>query len=194
MKKVLCLLLVLVLIFALVGCSGGDVSSSETPSAPSSSDIISSDITDTKTDSGKITLGSAELKVGMVITDDVINKIGTPDDVMSAQSCFFDGEDTIYVYEDFSLYTYRDGDKNYLYIIELSTDKNATEFGGKVGMDIADIEELYGYDSTGTATSKVYKLSENSNLRFTYDESGIVVLLEYELIGSTLYLCLADGQ
>ena len=184
MKKVLSLILVLILIFALVGCSGsGDVSSNETPSAPTSSDIISSDITATKTDSGKITLGTAELKVGMVITDDIINKVGTPDDIMSAPSCFFDGEDTIYVYEDFSLYTYRDGDKDYLYIIELSTDKNATEFGGKVGMDIADIEEMYGFNSTGTATSKVYKLGENSKLRFSFDDSGIVNLIEYELIG-----------
>lgn len=184
MKKVLAITLVLMMIFALIGCSGsGDVSSDETPSAPTSSDIISSDITDTKTDSGKITLGGAELSVGMVITEAVVNSVGTPDDIMSAPSCFFDGEDTIYVYEDFSLYTYRDGDKDYLYIIELSTDKNATEFGGKVGMNIADIEELYGYDSTGTATSKVYKLSENSKLRFTFDETETVTLIEYELIG-----------
>ncbi|MBR5452212.1 MAG: hypothetical protein IKV36_04360 [Clostridia bacterium] len=184
MKKVLSIAIILMMILTLVGCSGNsDVSSNETPSAPTSSDTSSVGSDTAKTDSGKITLGSAELSVGMVITEDIINKVGTPDDVMSAQSCFFDGEDTIYVYEDFSLYTYRDGDKNYLYVIELSTDKNATEFGGKVGMDIADIEELYGYNSTGTATSKVYKLGENSKLRFTYDESGIVVLIEYELIG-----------
>lgn len=181
MKKVLAITLVLMMIFALVGCSGsGDVSSDETPSAPSSSNVSSENV---NTDSGKITLGTAELSVGMVITEDIINKVGTPDDIMSAPSCFFDGEDTIYIYEDFSLYTYRDGDKDYLYIIELSTDKNATEFGGKVGMNIADIEELYGYDSTGTATSKVYKLSENSKLRFTFDETETVTLIEYELIG-----------
>ena len=181
MKKVLAITLVLMMIFALVGCSGsGDVSSDETPSAPSSSNVSSENV---NTDSGKITLGTAELSVGMVITEDIINKVGTPDDIMSAPSCFFDGEDTIYIYEDFSLYTYRDGDKDYLYIIELSTDKNATQFGGKVGMNIADIEELYGYDSTGTATSKVYKLSENSKLRFTFDETETVTLIEYELIG-----------
>ena len=181
MKKVLAITLVLMMIFALVGCSGsGDVSSSETPSSPSSSNVSSENV---NTDSGKITLGTAELKVGMVITEDIINKVGTPDDIMSAPSCFFDGEDTIYIYEDFSLYTYRDGDKDYLYIIELSTDKNATQFGGKVGMNIADIEELYGYDSTGTATSKVYKLGENSKLRFTFDETETVTLIEYELIG-----------
>ena len=181
MKKVLAITLVLMMIFALVGCSGsGDVSSDETPSTPSSSNVSSENV---NTDSGKITLGDAELSVGMVITEAVINSVGTPDDIMSAPSCFFDGEDTIYVYEDFSLYTYRDGDKDYLYIIELSTDKNATEFGGKVGMNIADIEELYGYDSTGTATSKVYKLGENSKLRFTFDETETVTLIEYELIG-----------
>lgn len=181
MKKVLAITLVLMMLFALVGCSGsGDVSSDETPSTPSSSNVSSENV---NTDSGKITLGGAELSVGMVITEAVINSVGTPDDIMSAPSCFFDGEDTIYVYEDFSLYTYRDGDKDYLYIIELSTDKNATEFGGKVGMNIADIEELYGYDSTGTATSKVYKLGENSKLRFTFDETETVTLIEYELIG-----------
>ena len=181
MKKVLAITLELMMIFALVGCSGsGDVSSDETPSSPSSSNVSSENV---NTDSGKITLGTAELSVGMVITEDIINKVGTPDDIMSAPSCFFDGEDTIYIYEDFSLYTYRDGDKDYLYIIELSTDKNATELGGKVGMNIADIEELYGYDSTGTATSKVYKLGENSKLRFTFDETETVTLIEYELIG-----------
>jgi hypothetical protein len=180
MKKVLAITLVLMMIFALVGCSGsGDVSSDETPSSPSSSNVSSENV---NTDSGKITLGTAELSVGMVITEDIINKVGTPDDIMSAPSCFFDGADTIYVYEDFSLYTYRDGDKDYLYIIELSTDKNATELGGKVGMNIADIEELYGLGSTGTATSKVYKLGENSKLRFTFDETETVTLIEYELI------------
>ena len=181
MKKVLAITLVLMMIFALVGCSGsGDVSSDKTPSSPSSSNVSSENV---NTDSGKITLGTAELSVGMVITEDIINKVGTPDDIMSAPSCFFDGEDTIYVYEDFSLYTYRDGDKDYLYIIELSTDKNATELGGKVGMNIADIEEMYGFNSTGTATSKVYKLGENSKLRFTFDETETVTLIEYELIG-----------
>lgn len=182
MKKLIAILLTLVMIFALVGCSSsGDVSSNaSTESTPSD---ITSSTTNTKTDSGKITLGSAELSVGMVITEDIINKVGTPDDIMSAPSCFYDGEDTIYVYPDFSLYTYRDGDYDYLYIIELSTDKNATEFGGKVGMNIYDVEELYGSNSSGTATSKVYKLSDTSKLRFTYDESETVTLIEYELIG-----------
>lgn len=184
MKKVLSITLVLMMIFTLVGCSGNsDVSSDETPSSPTSSDVSSSGGQQTSADSGKITLGGAELKVGMVITSDIIDSVGAPDDIMSAPSCFFDGEDTIYVYEDFSLYTYRDGDKDYLYIIELSTDKNSTELGGKVGMDIADVEEIYGLGSTGTATSKVYKLSENSKLRFTFDETETVTLIEYELIG-----------
>ena len=183
MKKIIALLVCLIMIFTLVGCGAtNNLSSNETPS-DTTSDVSSVGSEQTSADSGKITLGGAELSVGMVITEAVVNSVGTPDDIMSAPSCFFDGEDTIYVYEDFSLYTYRDGDKDYLYIIELSTDKNATEFGGKVGMNIADIEELYGYDSTGTATSKVYKLSENSKLRFTFDETETVTLIEYELIG-----------
>ena len=183
MKKIIALLVCLIMIFTLVGCGAtNNLSSNETPS-DTTSDISSVGSEQTSADSGKITLGSAELSVGMVITEAVINSVGTPDDIMSAPSCFFDGEDTIYVYEDFSLYTYRDGDKDYLYIIELSTDKNATELGGKVGMDIADVEEIYGLGSTGTATSKVYKLGENSKLRFSFDDSGIITLIEYELIG-----------
>lgn len=186
MKKFIALILVLCICCLIVSCSGtgntdsSDPASSETSSADTNSGTSSDSA---PKDSGIIALGSADLQVGMTITGGIIDLVGEPDDIMSAPSCFFDGEDTIYVYEDFSLYTYRDGDKDVLYIIELSTDKNATELGGKVGMAISDIEELYGYDSTGTATSKVYKLGQNSKLRFSFDESETVTLIEYELIG-----------
>ena len=102
---------------------------------------------------------------------------------MSAPSCYFDGEDTVYIYEGFSLYTYRDGDKDYLYIIEISTSENETALGASVGMNIYDVEELYGAAAGSTATAKVYKTGENSKLRFTFDDTDTVVLIEYELIG-----------
>ena len=181
MKKSLIFILVFALCFSLIGCSGdGKPSSSETSSTPTSSAGGENAFCD---DSGKITLGTAELSVGMEITEAIINKVGEPDDILSAPSCFFDGEDAIYIYEDFSLYTYLDGDKNYLYIIELSTSANETELGAAVGMNIYDVEELYGEAASSTATSKVYKTGENSKIRFTFDDTDTVTLIEYELVG-----------
>lgn len=178
MKKVIVIILAVALCIALVGCSSSDTSSSggNSSQAPSQTPSFSDD-------NGKITLGAAELCVGLEIDEAIIEKIGEPEDILSAPSCYFDGEDTIYLYEGFSLYTYRDGDKDVLYIIELSDGAYSTNLGAKVGMNIYDVEELYGGNSSGTATSKVFKLSENSKIRFTFDDTDTVILIEYELIG-----------
>ena len=186
MKKLIALAIALSMLLCLTACGGAGSTESQNPSSGTNEGGNSSQGSGSVTthqDSGKITLGEAELSVGMVITEEIIAKIGEPDDVMTAPSCFFDGEDAIYIYEDFSLYTYLDGDKNYLYIIELSTSENQTALGCKVGMEIGEVEEIYGMPTSSTATAKTYSLGENSKLRFSFDENETVVLIEYELIG-----------
>ena len=134
-------------------------------------------------DSGIFTALGQEFYLGMVVEEEMLDALGTPEDVMEAPSCHFDGSDTIYVYDSFSLYTYLDGEDNILYLIELTGEQAATALGARTGMTHAEIEELYGTDFEEEGAYLAYPLSDTTVLHIGFDGDA-VIWIEYVEAGS----------
>jgi len=161
-----------------------DVSSSESEpeSQPAPESSASSTTSDEKKPSANksdaFTVSGQKLEIGMNVTDSVIKKLGDAIDVQSAPSCHFDGEDTIYVYDNYSLYTYADGDKDVLYLIEISAEGVTTAEGIGIGSTCDEVKKAYGEPVEETATALCYETS-TAFLRISHDGS-VVELIEYE--------------
>lgn len=134
-------------------------------------------------DSGIFTASGQEFYLGMVVEEEMLDALGTPEDVMEAPSCHFDGSDTIYVYDSFSLYTYLDGEDNILYLIELTGEQAATALGARTGMTHTEIEELYGTDFEEEGAYLAYPLSDTTVLHIGFDGDA-VIWIEYVEAGS----------
>lgn len=171
-KKLLCSLLALVLVISLCACGNG-AKNTDTNSQPTSAEKGESN---TEKDGFKIS--GQMLQIGMNLTEDVLKNLGTPTDVQTAPSCHFDGEDTIYVYEAYTLYTYADGDKNVLYLIELTGEGVSTPEGIKIGSACDEVKNIYGNPTEETEGYYTYE-TVSSLIRFSHD-GDTVGLIEYE--------------
>ena len=129
-------------------------------------------------DSGIFTVLGQEFYLGMIVEEEMLATLGTPADVMNAPSCHFDGSDTIYVYDGFSLYTYLNGVDNILYLIELSGEQAATALGARTGMTHTEIEVLYGIGVEGGGAYLTYPLSDTTVLQIGFD-GDTVIWIEY---------------
>lgn len=123
--------------------------------------------------------GNTVLHIGDVITQDVINLIGTPESIEQAPSCHYDGNDTLYYYLGYTLYTYRDGENDILYTIELNSEDVKTSLDIAVGQSRDDVVSAYGenYESQGKFIE--YSISDSAYLKFTFDDSNLVTMIEY---------------
>lgn len=171
-KKIVYLLICLCLALSLCACGnatdGGKTSSPA--SAPEKEEIAD--------EKGSFIISDQKLEIGMNLTETVLNALGDPNDVQNAPSCHFDGEDTIYIYDDYSLYTYADGDKNVLYLIEISGSGVSTSEGISIGSSCEDVREIYGAPSEEAETYLIYEMP-TSIIRFSHDGAA-VNLIEYE--------------
>ena len=162
------------LVIGLTACAGGGTAG--TPSPDGTPQGTPTPLT--APDDGIVIQGQV-LQIGTVMTDAILEAFGTPSDTQKAPSCHFDGEDTIYIYDGFSLYTYADGDDSILYLIEISKAGIATPKGAQVGMTLEEVKQLYGDDYTELGTAISYALSDTTALRFSFDGTAIT-MMEFE--------------
>ena len=163
-KKLFFVILAVLTIALLVGCtSGGDVGkekestgATETTAAPQS-DTTAPDadettgspsgaptdesLTVTFRDGPSITLGAA--------ADDVISTLGEPLDRAEAPSCVHPGNDVIYSYNGYTVTTQPDVDgKNIVTSVEVTSDAVTLENGVAVNGTVADAKAAFGEDFT----------------------------------------------
>ncbi|ONI43731.1 hypothetical protein AN640_06170 [Candidatus Epulonipiscium fishelsonii] len=120
---------------------------------------------------------STNLNIGDVINETTLTNLGEPISIMNAPSCHFEGNDTIYNYSDYTLYTYKEGNDNKLYLIELSTPNIKTQKGAQVGMNVDEIINMYG-EGTMYGALISYEI-DGVTIDFTLDpETNIVTLIE----------------
>lgn len=92
---------------------------------------------------------------------------------MKAQSCHYDGEDKIYVYNSYSLYTYMNGGKEILYLIDIHGTDITAPHGGRVGMTENEIKALYGSDFTAAGEAMRYDMGDGVELIIHLDGSTV---------------------
>ncbi len=135
-------------------------------------------VTPGKKDNGSFRYNGKELKIGMAANDALIKSLGQPIDIQNAPSCHYDGNDTIYVFNGFSVYTYADNGTDIIYLIELSGSNVSTSLGAKVGMSVSDVKALYGESTSQSGSALNYAVSGTTKLSFTYS-GDTVTLIEY---------------
>ena len=101
-----------------------------------------------------------------------------PVKTLEAPSCHYEGTDTVYYYEDFTLYTYRFEDKDVVYCIELLNDNTKTREGAKVGMTQSDIVGIYGQEYETLPNGISYPLETGGSLNFRIKDDK-VFMIEY---------------
>lgn len=147
----------------------GTTTTTQVTTAPQTSDV----------DIAGFVAGNTVLHIGDVITQDVINSIGTPESVEQAPSCHYDGNDTLYYYTGYTLYTYRDGENDILYTIELNSADAKTSLDIAVGQSQDDVVSAYGENYKSQGKYIEYSISNSAYLKFIFDDSNIVTMIEY---------------
>lgn len=107
--------------------------------------------------------GSAEL------TED----IGTPQGgTYEALSCVFEGKDTFYYYDGFTVQTYEKDGKKYIYAITIEDDTVKTDEGVKIGDSFAEVTGSYGTGYTAAGNAYTYA-KDNMTLTFTIENDKV---------------------
>jgi hypothetical protein len=101
----------------------------------------------------EIVISGVTLKPGMEYTEPALTGWN---DYAELVSCAYIGMDRIYTYEKVEVYTYPDGEKDFVLEIVL-LDSAATTKGIKVGSTLADVEKAYGDNYTQDGFMIVYR-------------------------------------
>ncbi len=155
-KIAMMLVLVLMMVLFVTACGGGE-----------------------KSDMYSLTLEGVTIK-GNTQVKQYLDKLGDDYEYSESISCAYDGLDKIYTYENFSIYTYPDGDKDYVLEVEVLGGNYATDKGIKIGSSRADVIKAYGekyfedgallyYNKTNDATDKIAPM-----LYFVMDNDQVI--------------------
>lgn len=192
-KKISMYILCIAMVLSLVACSAGSDNSSEnnatskaTGGSPADNTGSEESESTPKKDEGEtekltkdaVSYNNFVLKIGMVINEDVISKIGEPTDIQNADSCIGDGQDIIYSYQDLDLQTFKSEDKEVLYSIVINTDSVATADGIRVGNTYDEVKNVYGTPEEETVAFVSYKVEEDRWITF-YLTDNVVESIEY---------------
>lgn len=92
-------------------------------------------------------------------------------------SCAYNGLDKIYDFSDngFIIYTYPDGDKDYVLEVSISSE-DIKQQGGKVfvGMTEANLHELFGTDFTKDGDIMTYTVKDKQTMFFLMDGDKVI--------------------
>src|SRR5659263_78431 len=149
MKKVG--LLLIVIIFLLVGCSG--VKTAET------GDIKTSD-------HASVAQGYIFESNGIAIamnekTDPILKSLGDAKEYFEAESCAFQGMDKTYTYNVFELHTYEIDKIDYVASVIFLDDSVSTKEGISLNADLTDVIKAYGDKYTNESNLYTYQLDKS---------------------------------
>ena len=180
LKKMLSLILCGLLLFLFAACTPEETKT-DASSVQSVGGTTQQD--DVKGTPGSVVINGQALSVGMEMTDSILATLGTAQDIQTAPSCHYDGEDTIYIYDSYSLYTYANGDQDIVYLIEISGVGITTYLDIGIGVTREEVKDAYG-EGTETQLSLYYAVDDTTGIRFTMDDGETVSLIEYEELAS----------
>lgn len=105
----------------------------------------------------------------------IISNLGTPVYEGGGAACLTNGhDDKIYQYDGLEIQCYIDGDKEYIFQINITGGDYQTDKGIKVGSSRADVESAYG---TGTESGNMIIYSSGNNeMDIQYNDSGDTVI------------------
>ncbi len=148
-----------------------ETEASETESSEESADTA----TDVK--ANEVVINGASVTAGTILTDDLLASFGDANETLYAPSCHFDGEDTIYYYDDFNIYSYTNGDDQVIYLIDLVSDKVSMSSGVKLGMTKDEAISILGEEYTDNGVIIRYDI-DGVYFDLSIDENNTISLIE----------------
>ena len=109
--------------------------------------------------------------------EDVLGYLGEHRSMQSSPSCAFEGEERIYHYSDFDVYTEWENGKEIIERVIITGDGVATERGIRLGDSLHDVVKLYGRDYEKKGENIEYE-GERCRLQFFFSE-GKVTSIRY---------------
>ena len=119
-----------------------------------------------------------KVTVGAALSEEQRTALGEPFRTEQAPSCHFEGMDTIYVYDGFSLYTYREGDADVLYLLEITGAGVKSPEGIRIGDTAGAVQKACGEPDEADDYTMTYSLKDGVTLNF-YLTDGAVSSFEY---------------
>ena len=140
-KKILALVLGVIMIcgLALAGCGGSSDNAGNDQAAEGGAET-------TNAAEYKFTYNGTEIAMKAPAAP-ILEALGEAKSYNEETSCAFDGLDKSYFYGSFYLYTYPQGDEDFVNMVELVDDTVKTEEGISIGDSKEKVEEAYGADS-----------------------------------------------
>lgn len=113
----------------------------------------------------------------------LVAKLGEPTGgTYEAVSCAFEGKDTFYYYDGFTLQAYEKNGKKYVYTINLEDDTVKTAEGIKIGDSLSMMAAQYGLEYTVTGNAYVY----------TKDKMTLTLIVENDKISAITYALITN--
>ena len=127
-----------------------------------------------------VTLGEVTLTVGETFTAQQKTALGAPASVEEAPSCHYEGMDTVYKYNGFSIQTYRKDSADAVAVVSIESAAYPTAKGIKVGDTLEAVRTAYGEAAESTNYYRVYNLTDKVTLTFEFDGDKVAVILYEE--------------
>lgn len=111
--------------------------------------------------------------------DSIVACMGEPIQIDTAPSCYYDGDDKTYIYNDYTIYTYTyDGSVYYSQEVEYTSNSVYTDKGIHIGSTLAEVESAYGTGYTVMGTNYRYYASDDTYFYLNIDQ-GVVTAIGY---------------
>ena len=120
--------------------------------------------------------GGVEILPG-IRAEEVLSHLGASRSMQSTPSCAFDGEERVYAYSGFDLYTECYEGKEVIIRVALTSDLVATERGVRVGDSFHEVVRSYGRDYETSGENIEYD-GARCKLQFFFRE-GVVTSIKY---------------
>lgn len=167
--KVLSVLCLVAMMFALVACGG-----EEAPADNSNNSNV------TVTAGSKYVFSYYGVSVPVdAEASGIVAAIGEPLSYFEAESCAFEGMDKTYTYVDLVIVTYPDGATDRISTIRLTADTVSTPEGIEIGNTLADMIAAYGEGYVQDVNSYTYT-DGNTELMFIVD-GDVINSITYSL-------------
>lgn len=170
MKKLIAIMLVLVMAFAMAACTP-----TETPENPGNQGENKEPVQD----SFSFTYQGTKIALHAPAAP-IIEALGGNPKYSESTSCAFDGLDKQYGYGSFYLETYPIGDKDYVYGWYFVDDMVENDEGICIGSSKADVEAAYGAENYNG--SNAFTVRKGSGTLTVILENDVVTSIQYVIV------------
>lgn len=171
MKKIFCLVLVLMLAMSMAAC-GGEGDPTAAPTTGSKEPVPATD--------GYVFHHNGTAIVMHADAAPILAALGEPKSKTEETSCAFDGKDKTYFFGSFYLQTYPIGEKDYVYGVWFADDSVMTDEGVYVGMSKKEVEAAYG--TAGFNGSNAYIMTKGATRLTVILTDGVVSSVQIDAV------------